>query len=259
MMKRQYQIRLAITTCVLFGSTHSKAQETHPDTIIADVVATQQAILASSATSSADDFIFLAFWDFDGTILKGDCSEGMQQGGQPVYKGLAQLAIESGYSSLYPPEGGIDLFWKDYRYMEHNVAEWIAYPFIPQIMRGASAADVRSLAERHFHEVLRHHYFASSVHMLEALEQHGIDCHIISASADIFVDAAAPTVGLPVGRFNGIELQIENGKLTEKIVYPVTWSDGKTEKLVAIVEEMRNDFPALGGGCAGCLWQQLRN
>ena len=39
--------------------------------------------------------MFLAFWDFDGTILKGDCSEGLRQDGKPIYKGMVQLGIEA--------------------------------------------------------------------------------------------------------------------------------------------------------------------
>ena len=35
--------------------------------------------------------LFVAFWDFDGTILKGDCSEGLEENGKQVYEGLIEL------------------------------------------------------------------------------------------------------------------------------------------------------------------------
>ena len=38
----------------------------------------------------------VVLWDFDGTILKGDCSEGLKEGDKTIYPGLAQFAIEHG-------------------------------------------------------------------------------------------------------------------------------------------------------------------
>jgi len=51
--------------------------------------------------------IFLAFWDFDGTTMKGDCSEGLQENGKLIFPGLAQVAIEHGLSQIYPPDGAL--------------------------------------------------------------------------------------------------------------------------------------------------------
>jgi len=204
---------------------------------------TRQAILANAGESSSNKFVFLAFWDFDGTILKGDCSEGMKSDGKWLYKGLAQLAIESGYSEIYPPKGGVERFWKDYRHMEHNIGKWLALPFIPQMLRGTQLSDIYKLSGKHFYNVLSNYYFSSSIRMLKALEDGGVKCHIISASADVFVDTAAPTLGLNTERFHGIGSRIRDGRLTEELVYPVTWSVGKTEKLISIIEETARRHP----------------
>lgn len=220
----------------------TRAEETHAEAIISEIINTRQAIL-TKARKSSNEFIFLAFWDFDGTILKGDCSEGMKRNGQWVYKGLAQLAIEAGHSEIYPPKGGADRFWKDYFYLGDNIGWWLALPFIPQMLRGARLSAVHQLSEEYFKKVLCNYYFSSSLRMLKALEDNGINCYIISASADVFVEAAASTLGLNPERFHGIEVRIKEGRLTEEIIYPVTWATGKKEKLISIVKEIGRQHP----------------
>jgi phosphoserine phosphatase len=242
-LKYRIKICVSITVGVLQVCHNTRAEETHAQAIIPKILETRQVILAHAGASSSNEFVFLAFWDFDGTILQGDCSEGLKSDGKWLYKGLAQLAIESGYSEIYPPVGGVERFWKDYRHMEEDIGKWLAYPFIPQMLRGAPLSDIHALSTEHFSHVLRNYYFRSSILMLKALEDAEIQCHIMSASADVFVDAAAPTLGLKVGRFHGIELRTRDGRLTEELVYPVTWSDGKTEKLISIVEETARRHP----------------
>lgn len=235
--------RIGTTVCIFLLCIDSRAEEMHANIIISDIINTQQAILAKLAGSSPQECIFLTFWDFDGTILMGDCSEGMKTEGRTVYKGLLQLAIEAGYSKIYQPENGFDRFWKDYRHLESNIGEWLAYPFLPQMLRGAKAGDVSLLANRHFKDILKQYYFKSSIEVLESLEQAGIENHIISACSDIFVNEAASTLKLPQERFNGIQVQIEGGRLTEKLVYPVTWAEGKAEKLQMIVSRIQDRNP----------------
>ncbi|MDD5360313.1 MAG: haloacid dehalogenase-like hydrolase [Sulfurovaceae bacterium] len=242
-MKHKIMAFLSITISMLLFCLPAMAKETHPEPIISKIMNTKQAILKSAKDPSSSKFIFLAFWDFDGTILKGDCSEGLDSNGTISYKGLAELAINSGYSSIYPPKGGADKFWKDYRHMEQDIGKWLAYPFIPQMLYGAKLSDIHKLSEKYFSKVLSDYYFISSIQILKALEKDGVECHVISASADVFLDAAAPTLGLDVSRFHGIEVRIKDGRLTRELVYPVTYSDGKREKLMSIVKEIARQHP----------------
>ncbi len=242
-MKNHFTLCQSIVFSVLLICSAARAEEAHTQAIITRIMNTRQAILAKAGSSSADKYLFLAFWDFDGTILKGDCSEGLKLQGKSAYKGLAELAIESGYSRIYAPEGGFDRFWKDYRHFEEGIGRWLAYPFIPQMLRGARTSDISALAEEQFATVLQDYYFQSSIDMLHALESKGINNYIISASADIFVDAAATTLGLPKERFHGIEVQVEEGRLTEKLIYPITWAKGKIEKLTNIVATLHSTHP----------------
>ena len=97
------------------------------------LVKVRDAIVADGAPRDA---AFMTVWDFDGTILDGDCSEGLERDGRIIYPGLAQLSIESGLSALYPAKGGFAAFWREYSTLDERIGHWIAYPFILQMLRG---------------------------------------------------------------------------------------------------------------------------
>ncbi|MBK1792060.1 HAD family hydrolase [Persicirhabdus sediminis] len=219
------------------------AGEDHTTQILSEIENNRQLVMEQAGPAGEDSYIFLAFWDFDGTILHGDCSEGLVDDGTVIYQGLAQLVIESGHSKIYPVDGGFDRFWKDYRHMEHTISEWLAYPFIAQMMWGADTAKLEDLCARHFREQMSPHYFSSSMEMMNHLESLGIKNHVISASADVFVTASAETLPIDRSRMNGIKLKINDGVLSEEIIYPVTWAEGKTTKLKEIVAEVEAANP----------------
>jgi phosphoserine phosphatase len=217
------------------------AEEPDDTVILQHILRTREAILkANSAAHPANRAEFIAAWDFDGTILKGDCSEGLKEHGGPVYRGLAQVAIENGFSSLYPREGGFDRFWTDYTNMDTRIGHWLAYPFIPQMLRGARVEDVSRLSHDYFSSTLSNYLMASSVKIIRALERGGVQCHVISASANLFVKGAAESLGLPASHIHGIEVRARDGRLTEELIYPVTWSFGKLDRLKQIVAEVEH-------------------
>jgi phosphoserine phosphatase len=214
------------------------AEEPDDSRIIDRILHTRQAILQAAPGTNAA--VFLAVWDFDGTILKGDCSEGLTVGGKAIYPGLAQVAIERGLSELYPQEGGFARFWNDYTNMDTRIGHWLAYPFIPQMLRGAREAEVLELSQTHFAHTLSNYLMASSVKIIRALERGGVECHIVSASAELFVKGAARSLGLPAEHIHGIEVRTREGRLTEELVYPVTWNIGKRERVQRIVAELEH-------------------
>ncbi|MBN1251388.1 MAG: haloacid dehalogenase-like hydrolase [Bacteroidales bacterium] len=238
-MKRIVLLISILILCeFVFSQTY---KEKHANIITEKIIANKQEIINKLGISQ-DSIIFLSFWDFDGTIMKGDCSEGMTVNDTLVYKGIAQLAIESNYSKIYQPKGGVDIFFNDYRHMD-DIGSWLAYPYIIQMLYGTSFKDIYYLSNKHFNDVLSKYYFKSSMQIINALENNDIQCHIISASPDVFVKGAAQSIGFDKERFNGIEVEIENEKLTEKIIYPITWANGKVEKLKYIPEKIKKQNP----------------
>ena len=224
--------------------TLSRAEEPDDSRIIGQVLQSRDAILKNAgAADAASTPVFLAIWDFDGTILKGDCSEGLKEGDKLVYPGLAEVTIEHGLSQIYPADGGFEKFWTDYTNLDARVGHWLAYPFIPQMLRGAKADDVLQLSRQHFANTLTNYLMASSVKIIRALARGGLEQHIISASSDLFVKGAAECVGIPTNHIHGIEVKIREGLLTEELVYPVTWNNGKREKVREIVAQIERKQP----------------
>lgn len=196
------------------------------------VLAVREALIDQGASRDA---AFITVWDFDGTILDGDCSEGLARNGEVVYAGLAELAIDNGLSPLYSNKGGFEAFWHDYRLLDERMGHWIAYPFIVQMLRGGSVDALVELAEHTFENVYKPHYFAGSMYILEGLQQAGIEVHIISASAERFVEGAAKTLNIHPDFIHGIRVIEKDGLMTEELVYPVTWNEGKRKHLEAVL------------------------
>lgn len=205
--------------------------EPHADELLAELLELRAALLAMSPGAR-----LFAFWDLDGTLLRGDCSEGLYIAGRELYPGLVRLAIEEGHSPDYGREdNGSQRCRADYRELGERVGAWLAYPFLAQIFFGASEQDLAALAARHFDTTLRKFYFSASRLIFDGLAAAGVEQHILSASAEFFVRGAAASLALPATRLHGIRVRTVEGKLTRELLYPVTCAEGKVSKLIEIV------------------------
>ena len=146
------------------------------------------------------DAVPMAFWDFDGTIIKGDVSEGLEEDGVQKFKGLIEETILAGLSTIYPAKGG----WEQYRDKDYprlkEMGRWIAWPFNAQIYAGRTSDEIDAFCIRKYREVYRYWYFSSSMRILKALEAAGVKNYVVSASPELFVRNAAETLGLPRAR-----------------------------------------------------------
>lgn len=221
------------------ASVHAAAPEPVAQVLLDEVLATRAALAAKYPTAR-----FLTFWDCDGTILRGDCSEGYAVDGRVVYPGLAQLCIEHGLATRYPAQGGFAEAWRDYQYLDARVGHWLAYPYLLQMLAGAREADVAALAREHFDRVLRPQVFAASRRVLDGLAAAGVENHIVTASAEVFVRGGSGALGVSAERIHGIRVSVVDGRLTHELVYPVTYADGKRERLEQIVAAVQRETPA---------------
>lgn len=211
---------------------HQPEPDTHAAEVLAEISGTRLAILARHPNAR-----FFAFWDMDGTLLHGDCSEGLVEDGREVYPGLVQLAIEAGLAAGagYPPDGGFAKCWQTYRWLEENKGRGTAYPFLAQVFAGAEEEALVRLATGYFNGRLRDHYYASSLAIFEGLASLGVEQHVISASAEFFVRGAAASLGMPAERLHGIRVDSADGRLTREVRQPVTFAEGKTAHLLHIM------------------------
>ena len=206
------------------------AAERHAEPIVKQVLENVAKIKAADPTA-----VPMAFWDFDGTIIKGDVSEGLVENGVTRFKGLVQRTIEEGYSSVYRSTDGWKLYSeRDYPRL-NEIGRWIAWPYNAQIYAGARVADLDAFCVREFERVYRKWYFTSSIAMLHALEKAGVENYVVSASPELFVANAAATLPLPRERLRGIRVRLSAGYVTTDVVHPVPMGEGKVEAVRELV------------------------
>ena len=206
------------------------APETHADEVVATILGN-----VAKLKAACPDAVPMAFWDFDGTIIKGDVSEGLEEDGVQKFKGLMEETMLAGLSPVYKgPEGWIRYRDRDYPRMK-EIGRWLAWPYNGQIFRGVSAAKLDEFCLRKYDEVYRHWYFASSVKILQALEKAGVENYVVSASPEIFVRNADKSLGLPRERLRAIRIAIDGGYMTTRIIYPVPYDAGKVENVRELV------------------------
>lgn len=219
------------------------AADTHAQAVIDHITATRDAIIAApppvGSPASPGAPLFITVWDFDGTIISGDCTEGLS--GPGGYRGLAERAIAAGKSTVYVPDK-YPRFLSDYEELKKSDYQ-AACLFIPAAFAGARYDELLGLAQRHFDGELRRHYFSSSWTIMEALAARGIKTVIISASPDFFVRGAARSIALPAVDIHGITMTIENGRVTALPRGIVTYGGGKVMKIHEITAALSRTTP----------------
>ncbi len=226
-----------------FSSVSAQAPEPHAKEIVSQVLQSKKELEQSPACKRG--CVFLSAWDFDGTILHGDASEGLTTNGQVAYLGLAQKAIEAGFSKTYSKQD-FQKFWRDYEEMDKTQGHIPAYTYLPKMLQGSSAAEVKQLAARYYAETLQPYYFAASVELFAKLREGGVIPYIISAAPHVFVCAAGPTLSIDEQHIFGIEVTVaQDGRLTDQVVLPVPYAEGKAKRLSMIVaaEKARTQKP----------------
>ena len=207
-----------------------RGAEPHVDGVIARVLENVAKIKAASP-----DVVPMAFWDFDGTIIKGDISEGLEEGGELRFRGLIERTIAEGLCPVYGKDGGWERYiGRDYPRMK-EIGLWLAWPYNAQMYCGQRASVLDAFCAAECERVYRKWYFASSVKILNALGRAGVENYIVSASPELFVRAAAATLKLPHCRFRGIRVEIEGDMVTSRVVHPLPMGEGKVENVRGLV------------------------
>ncbi|MGB4268303.1 MAG: haloacid dehalogenase-like hydrolase [Spirochaetota bacterium] len=223
-----------------FVSCTDKKQQEHVTPIITHILNTKSTIenhLTHNVPTPVHP-VFVSFWDFDGTILKGDCSEGYEEEGTQIYKGLVQIAIEQKFSKFYKPDE-FKKFFDYYLHSDKTQGHFTSYTYLTKIFAGQNEQTLVSLATNYFNSTLQRYYFASSLAIMKKLVENNIHIYIISASPDFFVKGAAQSLNVHPNNIHGIKLKTTRGILTNTIMLPVTYAEGKTEKVKEILSTLK--------------------
>lgn len=212
-----------------------QAAETHADEVIREIIANVKKIKTVSP-----DAVPMAFWDFDGTIICGDISIGHTVDGRQVYQGMIAYSAEAGFSSVFKDGAAAEEYLGGmYRKLGEDIGRWISWPSLGQVFHGADAVKLEEHCRDYARRVLKDWYFTSSLRIMRALENAGVENHIISGSPDIFVKAAGAAAGVPRLKSVGIRQRIAGGRLTTQLEYPLSMNEGKVE----CVREVMNACP----------------
>jgi HAD superfamily phosphoserine phosphatase-like hydrolase len=156
----------------------------------------------------------VAVFDADGTLWYEDI-------GEAFLRWLAAGGLIAGY-----PEA--TEVWAEY---ERRVAESRVegYTWAVRIMAGLKDEDVSRWCRQM--AFAWPNLRAPMVKLIAGLQAEGFETWIVSASNRWIIEAAAPFVGIPLERVVGIEVQVQDGVLTSRPVYPRPCSQGKVDAI----------------------------
>ncbi len=238
-----------ILTILLFAAVdcQKKAATAHVPVILKQILSTKSAIENTEENGrsicEANVCIFLTVWDFDGTILKGDCTEGLEENGTMVYDGAARLAVDAGFAGKYTGPDGFRRFWDDYQTLDKKEGHVISYSFLVTAFAGARVSEIQALSEKHFENVIKNYYFDDSIQIIRALQKNGVKIQIVSASPEFIVAGSSRSVEVPLSYISGNVSVEKDGLVSDKIAPPINYADGKTKRIELILKKMREQNP----------------
>lgn len=178
--------------------------------------------LWSQNNQAAIDRLFLqnlqgqvAVFDADETLWSHDVGEAF----------LQWLIAEKHLVQTPPPEG----VWARYEALCLQ-DKTIGYPYAAQAMAGMTEAELRRLASQFFQQ-FKHNIYPAQQQLIQRLQAAGVKVWIVSASNQWIIEAAAPELGVPVSQVVGIRLRVNNGVVTDEVIAPVTYRQGKVEAI----------------------------
>lgn len=180
----------------------------------------------------------IAIWDFDGTIVKGDCSEGLNVQDGLSYKGLIEASIQAGLSEQYKGEEGVKRFFDEYDAILKTGDKKTAYTYVSNVFVGTNQEKLEQFSENYFNKKIRAFYFLDSINNMKKLAEKGVENFVISASLEAFVVGAAKSLGIPVNHIVGIKVKTKDGIMTDEVIEPVPFGEGK----VAIMKEFEKKY-----------------
>ena len=227
------QICLALTIAVLapvVEAAEPAAEENHVRPVVARILDNVRKLRAADP-----EVVPMAFWDFDGTIILGDCGFGYVEDGVVRYKGLIEEVIDAGFLPMYRGEGGYRRWWQDYTRMS-EIGPWLAQGYDAQMFAGVSAAEVDDFCRRRIREKgLDRWYFASSMAIWRALADAGVENYVVSANIEALMRNMAFTLGIPPERIRGTRTELDGGRWTTRLLHPVPHDEGKTDAVRGLV------------------------
>lgn len=172
------------------------------------------------------------FVDWDGTMIKGDITEGLSSGSSEDYMGLAKLAFEQKliHIPLGEPETFEGYFAKYERLLSESHEK--AYAWSSEYFANLppeKQLKLTNLVKEHFRKTLGTRVFETSALIVEFLHRLGVHVFVISASPLAFVEGTLEVFPwLKAASISGIDRERTKGVLRDPII---NYADGKIERI----------------------------
>ena len=153
----------------------------------------------------------LAVFDADGTLWREDVGEAF----------LRHL-VSLGWVRL--PDGS-DPYEAYERAVDRDRAA--GYAYAAQLQSGLEVDRLRAEAVRFAASWVPERRVADTGKLLEQCRAAGLITQVVSASALPIVLAAAPLLGFPQELCRGIEVEVRDGRFTDRVIQPLTYGAGK--------------------------------
>jgi phosphoserine phosphatase len=176
-----------------------------------------------------------AFFDFDGSLIDGDITEGKRKG-ESLYAGLVDRAILAGLVPEFVGEEGLKKFWSSY---DAITSAEDAYLWVDQLVskvENSKAEDFQNFMIQHLTDIVEKNLFSFARELLDFCISENIEPFVVSASPHLFVEQLHHC--LPLKRENLFGLYV-NG-----IAHNAVGKAKRVEKLC----ESRSLYPLLALG-----------
>ena len=183
------------------------AEEPHVATVVASVRESVAKLKAADPQA-----VPMAFWDFDGTIIKGDVGLGHRTEDGCCYRGLMEATMLAGLSSVYKGADGHRRWYDDYRHFL-EIGPWLSQGYDAQMYAGTPAEGLADFCEKTIRdEGIDKWYFASSMAIWKALAEMGVENYVVSANVEPLVRGVAASLGIPRDRVRATRTAVVGGR-----------------------------------------------
>lgn len=114
-----------------------------------------------------------------------------------------------------------------------------AYAWLAQINSGLRLTDVQNWAQEAFDQISPKPIFSEQKKLIDLLIKHSVQIYIVTASIKWAVEPGAKALGLTSEHVIGIETRVIDGFITEEILHPITYRQGKVDALLGKTGNIR--------------------
>jgi phosphoserine phosphatase len=163
-------------------------------------------------------------------------------------EGLGEVAVFDADGTLWADDVGEDMFrwllaqgrllggapgrdlWAEYE-AKCKASPYDGYGWLGACLAGLEERELEALAAGFYAEHYARKVFPAQRALVEALHEAGWEVWIVSGSPRWMVVPGALDLGIPRERVVGVEVAVEGGVLTDRVLEPVTCHQGKVEAI----------------------------